>query len=150
MLSPPLKTGITWLPRLPRTPPPRCSPSRSPRPNVAPQKPRLSRMENPQHRKSLGVNDQRFPFLVHTKDFIFVICFSHLLPELGFFCRGSDAFFPTGRSEASVFAFMTVFFSRKKPKSLPLHSVQSSHQFFFSSTSSTVISNCFDELWTMQ
>lgn len=67
MRSPPLKTGITWRIHPHLTPRPRCSPSRSLRQNVAPQKPRLSRMANPQHRKSLGVNDQRFPFLVHKR-----------------------------------------------------------------------------------
>lgn len=104
MHSPPLKTGITWRPRPHPTPRPRCSPSRSLRLNVAPQKPHLSRMANPQHRKSLGVNDQRFPFLVHTKDFIFLICSPSPPGAWGFSCYGPHAFFrlvgPRARSHS--------------------------------------------------
>lgn len=44
------------------------------------------------------------------------------------FCRGCYAFFPTGRSEASFFIFMTGF---HETESIPLHSVQSSPTFFF-------------------
>jgi hypothetical protein len=105
---PPSKTGTTWRLHPHRTPRPRCSPSRSPQPNVAPQKPRLSRMANPQHRKFLGVNDQRFPFLVHKRFhfifFFFCSCFvCHLLPETRLLFP--LCIFPTGRFEDSFLLF---------------------------------------------
>lgn len=99
----PLKIGITWPPRHRQTPLPQCSPSRSPRPrSVVPQKPRLSRTANPQHRKSLGVNDQRFPFSWFTKRFLhfrhFPSCFSRGESHAPLFLIGlSPLHFPTGR-----------------------------------------------------
>lgn len=117
----PLKIGITWLPRHRQTPLPRCSPSRSPRPrSVVPQKPHLSRTANPQHRKSLGVNDQRFPFSWFTKRFLHfrhfpLFFFPREESHASLFLIGlSPLHFPTGRLSprtSPFFHFITAGFT---------------------------------------
>lgn len=139
----PLKIGITWLPRHRQTLHPRCSLSRSPRQrSVVPQKPRLSRTENPQHRESLGVNDQRFPFSWFTKRFPH---FRHV--HLVLSPWGKPCAFVLNRSQSSLCIFRLVgyplglvFHALSRPvftflnffrKRDPIHSVQSWHLFQF-------------------